>query len=143
MIAEDQFPEAISKITAFSATETNEKLCYLLGFCHLQLQTYQGAAHWFNKSLSLESNVDALVGMGYLSQFAFNQVALALDFYKEAYSLEPENATVNKRLGVYYMDKEEYLLAKGYLEKAIQVLPSQEDYLLLVYVQVVLNFIKI
>lgn len=139
LIADNRYHDAISKIKAYTSFNTNEKMCYIIGFCHLQMQEYKDAEDWFNESLIIERNVDALVGMGYLSQYISNQEILALNYFNEAYSIEPENATVNKRLGVYYINKDEYQLAKGYLEKSVILLPNQEDFLLLIYAHVVLE----
>ena len=51
----------------------------------------------------------------------------ALDSYQQAFSLAPDSARVNKEMGLYYLDKEDKVLAKEYLIRSFKLDPKQPD----------------
>ena len=51
----------------------------------------------------------------------------ALDSYQQAFSLAPDSARVNKEMGLYYLDKEDKVLAKEYLIRSFKLDPRQPD----------------
>jgi len=51
----------------------------------------------------------------------------ALDSYQQAFSLAPDSASVNKEMGLYYLDKDDKVLAKEYLIRSFNLDPNQPD----------------
>jgi tetratricopeptide (TPR) repeat protein len=51
----------------------------------------------------------------------------ALDSYQQAFSLAPDSARVNKEMGLYYLDKDDKVLAKEYLIRSFKIDPKQPD----------------
>ena len=51
----------------------------------------------------------------------------ALDSYQQAFSLAPGSARVNKEVGLYYLDKDDKVLAKEYLIRSFNLDPKQPD----------------
>jgi Flp pilus assembly protein TadD len=51
----------------------------------------------------------------------------ALDSYQQAFSLAPDSAKVNKEFGLYYLDKDDKVLAKEYLIRSFKLDPKQPD----------------
>ena len=51
----------------------------------------------------------------------------ALDSYQQAFSLAPDSAEVNKQMGLYYLDKDDKVLAKEYLIRSFKLDPKQPD----------------
>jgi len=51
----------------------------------------------------------------------------ALDSYQQAFSLAPDSAKVNKEFGLYYLDKEDKVLAKEYLIRSFNLDGNQPD----------------
>ena len=51
----------------------------------------------------------------------------ALDSYQQAFSLAPDSAEVNKQMGMYYLDKDDKVLAKEYLIRSFKLDPKQPD----------------
>ena len=51
----------------------------------------------------------------------------ALDSYQQAFSLAPDSARVNKEIGLYYLDKDDKVLAKEYLIRSFKLDPKQPD----------------
>ncbi len=51
----------------------------------------------------------------------------ALDSYQQAFSLAPDSAEVNKQMGLYYLDKDDKVLAKEYLIRSFKLDPRQPD----------------
>lgn len=51
----------------------------------------------------------------------------ALDSYQQAFSLAPGSAEVNKQMGLYYLDKDDKVLAKEYLIRSFKLDPKQPD----------------
>jgi Tfp pilus assembly protein PilF len=49
----------------------------------------------------------------------------ALDSYQQAFSLAPDSASVNKEMGLYYLDKDDKVLAKEYLIRSFNLDPNQ------------------
>jgi len=136
------YQTAISQINSFESFENDAHLCYLIGFCYLNIEDYSNAEKWFQVSFEIKESVEALVGLGYLHQYIHNNPRKALENYQKAFAIEPENPTVNKRLGLYYKEFEEFELAEKHLEKAIQVINTKEDYYSLIHVYVNLNKYK-
>lgn len=134
-----QFQMAIKHLTNFENFEMEPRLTYLLGYCYLNLEEYKNAENWFKASLEINQSVDALIGLGYIYQYIYKNNEWALKCYKEAFTIEPNNPTLNKRLGLYYKEIEEFKEAEKYLKKAIQTADVKEDYYSLIYVYVNLN----
>ena len=51
----------------------------------------------------------------------------ALDSYQQAFSLAPGSAEVNKEFGMYYLDKDDKVLAKEYLIRSFNIDQNQPD----------------
>jgi tetratricopeptide (TPR) repeat protein len=51
----------------------------------------------------------------------------ALDSYQQAFSLAPDSAEVNKQMGLYYLDKDDKVLAKEYLIRSFNIDSKQPD----------------
>ncbi|UCF15204.1 MAG: hypothetical protein JSW59_17500, partial [Phycisphaerales bacterium] len=51
----------------------------------------------------------------------------ALDSYQQAFSLAPDSAKVNKEMGLYYLDKEDKVLAKEYLIRSFNLDSKQPE----------------
>ncbi len=51
----------------------------------------------------------------------------ALDAYQQAFGLAPDSAEVNKQMGLYYLDKDDKVLAKEYLIRSFRLDSKQHD----------------
>lgn len=93
---------------------------FSLGKIYEEMNNYDKALEYFNKQLEIEESAYYYIyrGMFYARN---NKILEAIEDYKNAIKLEPENPYPYNNLACIYEEREEYEEAIGYFKKAIEL----------------------
>lgn len=99
-------------------------LSYMSGF-------FTESSTYYNKAIELKPySIEAKMGVVYPLSGLGNWDKI-INYYKEILKIDPQNTTVNYRLGSIYYGRNDYSTASKYLEKVINLYPFDYDTVIL------------
>jgi len=121
-----QYLAAINKIKAVydsDSYEINLRLAYL----YYESAYYRESANYYKKAIALKPNsIEAKLGYA-LPLYALSSWDTLKMQYEAILKLDPNNSTVNYRMGVIYYYKADYTTAATYLQKVNDAYPFDYD----------------
>ena len=101
------------------------------GWLHYAAALYTESQNYYKKAIALKPySIEAKLGYVYPAA-ALGNMDQVIDQYNNILEIDPQNSTVNYRLGLIYYNKKDYKAAYKYFEKVVNLYPFGYDALLM------------
>lgn len=98
-----------------------------LGYLHYLSKEYENSVKYYNEAVRISDNsIEALLGLTY-PYSEMGKWDSIKEIYRKIIEKDPYHYTANIRLGQIYLNNEDYLNAKKYLEKVQAQYPSEYE----------------
>ena len=94
--------------------------------CYLEMERYEKAISFYEKSLEIKESVYGYIGLGNCYK-KLDDINKAIENYKEAINLNPKYALSYNNLGAVYAERGEFRKAEKYLIKALELEPNNSQ----------------
>jgi tetratricopeptide (TPR) repeat protein len=98
-----------------------------LGWLHFESKKYAESVNYYKKAISLKpSSIEAKLG---IANPLYSQGSLdaLVDVYNDILKIDPNQVTVNYRLGLIFYNRSKFSDAKKYFEKYLELYPFDYD----------------
>ena len=99
-----------------------------LGNAYYNCHNKEKGEIFFQKSLTLQPNADAFLGLAHIEHYEKNNLEKALNYYQQSLKLDSSNPIVLNAIGWLYFDIKAYEKAEEAFMKLINLDSSQEPY---------------
>lgn len=97
----------------------------MLGFCYENLEQSENAIEIYQKIIAIDKkNSNAHNSLAYLMAKNNHDLNKSLQYARNAYKANPENAAYLDTMGYVYLQRGEYDMAKKFLKKALEKAPQ-------------------
>lgn len=115
--------DAIMKVYDESKYEINLRL----GWLHYENKKYAESINYYKKAIAIKpSSIEAKLGLAY-PLYSQGSLDVLIDIYNDILKIDPNQVTVNYRLGLIYYNRLKFTEAKRYFEKYLELYPFDYD----------------
>jgi tetratricopeptide (TPR) repeat protein len=98
-----------------------------LGWLHYESKKYAESVSYYKKAIALKPNsIEAKLGIAY-PLYSQGSLDVLIEIYNDILKIDPNQVTVNYRLGLIFYNRSKFTEAKKYFEKYLELYPFDYD----------------